>query len=102
MSKYTFPCLSNFEVIFNGRRYKAFKVSMANPFRGYEEAADFVIWDGLYDAAVCYGTVTADNLYCGFLAFSHVQIEVDSAGCIREFVKNTRKIQERFFRDSGT
>ncbi len=102
MSRYTFPCLSSFEIIFNGRRYKAFKVSMLNPFKGYEEDSDFVIWDGLYDAAVAYGTITVDNLYCGFLAFSHVEIEVDPASCIRDFVKNTRRTQERFFRDSGT
>lgn len=77
-------------------------MSTSNPFRGYEVDADFVIWDGLYDAAVAYGTMTADNLYCGFLVFSHVEIEVDSASFISDFVKNTSRTQERFFRDSGT
>ena len=38
----------------------------------------------------------------GFLAFSHVEIEIDSAENIRDFVKNSRKAQMQFFRDSGT
>jgi hypothetical protein len=102
MSKYIFPKLSNFEVIYNGRRYKAFIVSKSSPFKGYEEDSDFVVWDGLYDAAVSYGTIAIDGVHSGFLAFSHVEIEVDSAVNISEFVKNTSKEQLRFFKDSGT
>ena len=102
MSKYNFPNLSDFEIIFNGRRYKAFKVTKANPFYDYELDADFVVWDGLYDAAVSYGTISSQGVLSGFLAFSHVEIEVDSADNISLFVKNTSKEQLRFFKDSGT
>ena len=102
MSKYSFPNLSKFKIIFNGRRYKAFKVSKFNPFDKFEEDADFVVWDGLYDAAVSYGTISLDGIYSGFLAFSHVEIEVDSASNINLFVKNTSKEQLRFFKDAGT
>ena len=102
MSKYIFPDLSNFEILFNGRRYKAFKISKTKPFNGEEEYADFVIWDGLYDAAVSYGTIDVNGIFSGFLAFSHVEIEVDSAENISLFVKNTSKEQLRFFKDSGT
>ena len=101
MSKYIFPDLSKFEILFNGRRYKAFKVSKDNPFKDYELDADFVVWDGLYDAAVSYGTIDV-NIFSGFLAFSHVEIEVDSAENISLFVKNTSKEQLRFFKDAGT
>ena len=102
MSKYIFPDLSNFEILFNGRRYKAFKISKNNPFNDEEKYADFVIWDGLYDAAVSYGTIDVNGVFSGFLAFSHVEIEVDSAQNISLFVKNTRKEQLRFFKDAGT
>ena len=37
----------------------------------------------------------------GFLAFSHVEIEIDSAENIRDFVKNSSKAQMRFFKDCG-
>jgi hypothetical protein len=98
MSKYTFPNLSSFEVIFNGRRYKAFKVSKSNPFKDTEEYADFVIWDGLYDAQVAHGIIQKKE-YIGFLSFSHVEIQVETATDINGFVKNASKAQLRFFRD---
>jgi hypothetical protein len=101
MSKYNFPDLSNFEILFNGRRYKAFKITKETPFNGEEEYADFVIWDGLYDAEVAYGIIT-NGKFSGFLSFSHVEIEVDSATDISTFVKNTSKAQLQFFKDSGT
>jgi len=101
MDKYRFPNLKDIEVIFNGRRYKAFMVSGSSLSNGYEHDADFVIWDGLYDAAVAYGKISAEGLHTGFLAFSHVEIEVDSSSCIREFVANTIKAQKRFFQETG-
>ena len=101
MSKYNFPDLSNFEILFNGRRYKAFKITKKSPFNGEEEYADFVIWDGLYDAEVAYGIIRNDK-FSGFLSFSHVEIEVDSATDISAFVKNASKAQLQFFKDSGT
>jgi hypothetical protein len=101
MSTYTFPDLSKHQIIFNGRRYKAFLISINQPFQDYEDDADFVVWDGLYDAAVSYGVISTKGMYSGFLAFSHVEIEIDSAFDIRTFVKNSSKEQQKFFRDSG-
>lgn len=101
MANYSFPDLSNHKIIFNGRRYKAFIVSSDNPFNGYEDDSDFVVWDGLYDAAVSYGSISSKGIYSGFLAFSHVEIEIDDASDISTFVKNSSKEQLRFFKDSG-
>ena len=101
MSKYNFPDLGNFEILFNGRRYKAFKITKESPFKGQEEYADFVIWDGLYDAEAAYGIIT-NGKFSGFLSFSHVEIEVDLAADISTFVKNASKAQLQFFKDSGT
>jgi hypothetical protein len=101
MSTYNFPNLSNFDMLFNGRRYKAFKISKDKPFNGEEEYADFVIWDGLYDAEVAYGVIR-NYKFSGFLSFSHVEIEVDLASDISTFVKNASKAQLQFFKDSGT
>ena len=102
MDNYTFPDLSNHKIIYKGRRYIAFEVSQSNPFESMEDDADFVVWDGEYDGAVSYGAINAKGEYEGFLAFSHVEIEIDSAENIRDFVKNSRKAQMQFFRDSGT
>jgi hypothetical protein len=102
MSIYTFPNLSNHKIIYKGRRYIAFEVSQTNPFESMEDDADFVVWDGEYDAAVSYGAINAKGEYEGFLAFSDVEIEIDSAENIRDFVKNSSKAQMQFFKESGT
>jgi len=102
MSNYSFPNLSKFEVIFNGRRYKAFRVSKSEPFDGFEDDANFVVWDGLYDAVVSYGTISSDGTCNGVLAFSNVEVEIDSSADISEFVRNSSKEQLRFFKDAGT
>ena len=101
MSTYTFPDLSKHHIIFNGRRYKAILTSKNQPFQGYEDDADFVVWDGLYDAAISYGVISPKGMYSGFLAFSHVEIEIDSASDIRTFVKKSSQQQQKFFRASG-
>ena len=102
MSNYTFQDLSDHKIIYKGRRYLVFEVSQSSPFESMEDVADFVVWDGDCNVAVSYGTITSDGEYEGFLAFSHVEIEIDSAENIRDFVKNSKKAQMQFFRDSGT
>jgi hypothetical protein len=76
-------------------------VSQSEPFNGFEGDADFVVWDGLYDAVVSYGNVSTDGTFNGFLAFSNVEIEIDSSADISEFVRNSSKAQLRFFKDAG-
>ena len=98
MSNYTFPDLSNHKIIYKGRRYIAFEVSQSNPFESMEDDADFVVWDGEYDVAVSYGTITSDGGFEGFLAFSHVEIEVESADNIRDFLKNYKKSDLQYFK----
>lgn len=98
MDNYTFPDLSNHKIIYKGRRYIAFEVSQSNPFESMEDDADFVVWDGEYDGAVSYGTITSDGDFEGFLAFSHVEIEVESADNIRDFLKNYKKSDLQYFK----
>lgn len=102
MSKYSFPDLTDKLVIFNGRRFKAFRVSKLTPLDGFEEDFDFVVWDGLYDAAVSAGTVNSDGTYTGILLFSNVEVEIEAAPDIASFVKNSSKEQMKFFRDTGS
>ena len=97
--KYNFPNLSNYKIIYKGRRYIAFQISKLIPFESMEYFADFVVWDGLYDAAVSYGIINSKGVFEGRLAFSHVEIEIDSAENIRDFVQNSRKSQMLFFKD---
>ncbi len=61
----------------------------------------FIVWDGLYDAAVAEGKCSDDGVYSGELLFSNVTIEVSSANSLSDFVKNAKREQERFFKDSG-
>jgi hypothetical protein len=96
-----FPELGDRSVLFKGRRYIAFSVSESLPFEGYESDYDFVVWDGLYDAAAAVGNLSDDGSVTGELAFSHVEIEVERCESMREFVQRVRKAQERYFRDSG-
>ncbi len=100
--KYKFPSVCKFDLIFNGRRYKAFKVSKANPFNDYEFDADFVVWDGLYDAAVSCGQISSTGLFSGYLAFSHVEIDIGPCNSLTDFVAETKKAQLNVFRDSGS
>ena len=99
--KYSFPNLSNRKILYSGRRYIAFSVSKSQPFDGYESDYDFVVWDGLYDAAAAVGNLSDDGSAAGELAFSHVEIEVERCESMKEFVQHVRKAQERFFRDSS-
>ena len=91
MTKYCFPDLSNFEIFFNGRRYKAFKITKEKPFNGKEEYADFVIWDGLYDAEVAYGVMRNDKFYGEF----------DSLIEAKEYVENWVRINPKDYVDGG-
>ena len=98
MSNYTFPDLNNHKIIYKGRRYIAFEVSQSNPFESMDDVADFVVWDGDCNVAVSYGTITSDGGFEGFLAFSHVEIEVESADNIRDFLKNYKKSDLQYFK----
>jgi len=99
VSKYVFPDLTAHVVLFKGRRYISFAISKSNPFKSMEEYAEFVVWDGLYDAAVSYGSFYENGSCKGFLAFSHVEIEVNAASSINDFVKNSSRAQLQFFKD---
>jgi hypothetical protein len=101
VTKYTFPDLTDMAVIASGRRYKAFKVSKANPFNDYECDADFVVWDGLYDAAVSCGQISSTGVFKGALVFSHVEIEIGPCKSVSEFIAETKRAQLKFFSDGG-
>ena len=98
-SKYSFPPQFEAHTIYKGRRYKAFLLSKDNSYLDYVDG--FIVWDGLYDAAVAKGECSDDGVYSGELLFSHVTIEVPSANSLRDFVENAKREQERFFKDSG-
>ena len=98
MSKYQFPALDSYPILYSGRRFIAFSISKSAPFQGMEDYANFVVWDGLHDAAVSYGKISKNGLVNGFLAFSHVEIEIKTSGSIKEFVKNASKEQNSYFK----
>ena len=98
---YTFPDISGHTILYKGRRYIALAVSKKQPLDIYGDDEDFVVWDGLYDAAVSVGKIRPDGVIEGELAFSHVNIEVEDAKSMRDFVTNTKKSQETYFKECG-
>lgn len=96
------PDLSGRPILYKGRRYIAFGVSAAAPFDGYESDFNFVIWDTTHDAATAIGTVMADGTVRGQLAFSLVDVDIPTSVSMAEFIGKSRKIQDRYCRESGT
>ena len=98
-SRYTFPDLEGREVLYRGRRYIAFAVSSEQPFEDAEDDGDFVIYDGLYDAVSAIGRRDEKGIY-GELAFSHVEIEIEPAPNMRDFVQAAAKAQASYHRET--
>ena len=96
---YTFPDFAGHTILYKGRRYIALAVSKEHPLDIYGEDENFVVWDGLYDAAVSVGKIHPDGVIEGELAFSHVTIEVEDAKSMRDFVNNAKKSQETYFKE---
>lgn len=99
--KYTFPDFSKHTVLYKGLRYIAIAVSKDQPFDHYGDNDDFVVWDGLYGGVASCGKINKDGVCKGRLAFSHVEIDVNEAESIREFVTNTNEAVERYFKGCG-
>ena len=98
-SRYTFPNLEGREVLYRGRRYIAFAVSSEQPFEDAEDDGDFVIYDGLYDAISVIGRRDEKGI-SGGLAFSHVEIEIEPASNMRDFVQAAVKVQACYQRET--
>ena len=98
---YQFPDLTGRNLLFKGRRYVVIEVSNQIPFEIYGDNEDFVVWDGLYGGAAAVGRLSTDGVYSGELAFSHVEIEVNNASTMSEFVKNVKKAEEYYFKGCG-
>jgi len=99
--KYTFPDFSNHTILYKGRRFIAIAVSKEQSFEHYGDNDDVVVWDGLYGGVASCGKINKDGVCKGRLAFSHVEIDVDDATSIRDFVKNTNEAVERYFKGCG-
>ena len=101
MTTYQFPDLTGRKLLFKGRRYIVIKVSKEDPFDIFGDDEDLVVWDGLNWGAAAAGKLTSGGVTGGRLVFSHVEIEVDDATTISDFVKNVRKAQEYYFKGCG-
>lgn len=99
--KYLIPDLTDRQLLYKGRRFVAIVVGRDDPFELFGDDYDFVVWDGLYGGVAAVGNVKADGNYSGALAFSHVEIEVEDAKTMSEFVKNARKAEEFYFKGCG-
>lgn len=102
MSKYNFPDLEPFKILYKGRRYIAFELIKNLPFDEFVIENDFVVWDGLYDTTLSYGTYEKDGTYKGFLAYTVVEVEIEKTISMKEFVEKSKKEQARYFKECGT
>lgn len=100
MPRYTFPDLTGRNILYKGRRYIAFSVSLEERIEDGMGDYDFVIYDGLYDAVSAFGRRDSVGVH-GELAFSSVQVEIETTVTVREFVKAAAKEQEQYHRDCG-
>lgn len=100
LPRYTFPDLTGRDILYKGRRYIAFSVSPRERIEEGMDDYDFVIYDGLYDGVAAFGRHDEKGVY-GKLAFSHVEIEIETTETIQEFVKAAAKEQEQYHRDCG-
>jgi hypothetical protein len=98
---YHIPDLTDRDLLYKGRRFVAVAVSRDNPFELFGDDYDFVVWDGLYDGVAAVGNVSPDGTYSGELAFSHVEIEIEDAKTMSEFIKHVRKAEEYYFKGCG-
>lgn len=96
-----FPQLSGHKILYRGRRYIAFEVDEEHPFDEWEDSAQFLVWDGLYGWPLAVGKVSSNGLLSGELLLAHVDIGVDDARTMPEFILNTRKAAAYYSRAIG-
>ena len=101
VTTYQFPDFTGRKLLFKGRRYIVIEVSKEDPFDIFGDDEDFVVWDGLNWGAAAAGKLSSGGVNRGRLVFSHVEIEVDDATTMSDFVKNVRKAQEYYFKGCG-
>ena len=99
LPRYTFPDLTGRDILYRGRRYIAFSVSSDERIEEDMGDYDFVIYDGLYDAVSTFGRRDEKGVY-GKLAFSHVEIEIEPASNMRDFVQAAVKVQACYQRET--
>jgi hypothetical protein len=99
LPRYTFPDLTGRDILYKGRRYIAFSVSPRERIEEGMDDYDFVIYDGLYDGVAAFGRHDEKGVY-GKLAFSHVEIEIEPASNMRDFVQAAIKAQACYQRET--
>ena len=90
MNKYTQPDINDHKVLYKGRRYWVFEVSEIHPYRGYEDIASFVFYDGLLDIDIGWGHINEKGEIEGTIPYGQHSLDVKEWS-IRDFVRNMAK-----------
>lgn len=99
MNKFNFSEFSESQIIYKGNRFIAFLIK--DQLKSSHQQNRFIVWDRLYDAELSRGIQQFNGKCTGELSFSHVSIEVKPSKSIAEFVRNSAKEQERYFKACG-
>jgi hypothetical protein len=90
---YKRPDLRNHKVLYGGRRYWVIEVSKEYPYRGYEDIAGLVIYDGLYDIDIGWGRKDEKGVFIGGVPYGQHLLEV-KGNTVRDFVRSIAKEAE--------
>jgi len=90
---YQKPNLNGHKVLYGGRRYWVIEVSKDCPYRGYEDIATLVIYDGLYDIDVGWGCINEEGIFVGGVPYGQHLLEVKE-DTVRDFVRSISKEAE--------
>jgi hypothetical protein len=88
LNQYTLPKLEGHNVLYKGKRFWIFEISLIFPFGGYENNREQVIvYDKVYGAPVACACKTADG-FDGALTGTMDRVEVGGA-TLQDFLTNT-------------
>ena len=90
MNKYIQPDIDGHKVLYKGRRYWVFEVSKTHPYRGYENIASFVFYDGLLDIDMGWGHINEKGQLEGSIPYGQHSLDVREAS-IRELLRSMAK-----------
>jgi hypothetical protein len=87
---YSKPTLNGHKVHYQGRRFWVFEVSSEFPFHGSEKIDKIVVFDGVYNADICWCHINEKGEYEGVVPYGQHGLGV-SGKTVREFIADVAK-----------
>ena len=100
-SNYTYPEIKDHKVLYKGKRFWIFEISLEFPYKGEQDYFDVIVYDKHYGADIAGVRKTSDG-YVGVLigAMDSVSVSGKSPIDLLESVINAMRMYERHFSGS--